>query len=57
MKNKNVTNIWPRKNKEIQEHDVRAKEKICKRKGQRKEKRRKKENKTFTETVRKMTKR
>ena len=43
MKSKNVTNIWRRKNKEIQEHDVRAKEKICKRKGQRKEKGRKKE--------------
>ena len=50
MKNKNVTNIWPKKNSEIQEHDVRAKEKICKREGQRKEKGRKKENKTFTET-------
>ena len=46
---KNVTNICPRKNNEIQEHDVRAKEKICERRGQWKEKGRKK--KTSAETV------
>ena len=38
---KNATNICPRKNNEIQEHDVRAKEKICERREQRKEKQRK----------------